>query len=61
MARYLHFLCIGQVVCQTDILHAGLVAMYMPTILYISCIGKIDYIHEQWLLANIPTSAYVAM
>ena len=45
-------------VCRTDFLHAGQVAMYTPTILHISCLGKIDHIHEQWLLANIPTIVY---
>ena len=45
----------GHMVCQADFLHAGQVAMYTPTILHASCMAKIDNIHEQWLLANIPT------
>ena len=40
----------GDTVCQVDFLHTGQVVMYMPIILPISCMGKIDHIHEQWLL-----------
>ena len=45
----------GHMVCQVDFLHAGKVAKYMPTILHVSCMAKIDNIHEQRLLANIST------
>ena len=41
--------------CRANFLHAGQVAMYTPTIFHISCMTKTDNIHEQWLLANIPT------
>ena len=34
---------------------AGGHAWYTPTILPVSCMTKTDNIHEQWLLANIPT------
>ena len=27
--------------------------MYTPTILHVSCMAKIDNIHEQWLLATV--------
>ena len=52
MAYHSHFLCMGHMVCQADFLHAGQVAMYTPTILHVSCMAKIDNIHEQCLLAN---------
>ena len=55
MACYSHFLCMGHMVCQADFLHTGQVAIYTPTILHVSCMAKIDNIHEQRLLANIPT------
>ena len=48
-------MCMGHMVCRADFLHVGQVAMYMPTILHVSCMTKTDNIHEQWLLANIPT------
>ena len=45
----------GHMVCRVDFLHAGQVAMCTPTILYVYCMARADNIHEQWLLANIPT------
>ena len=55
MACHSDFLCMGRTVCRVDFLHAGRVIMYTPTILRVSCMAKIDNIHEWWLLANIPT------
>ena len=45
----------GHMVCRADFLYARQVAMYTPTILHVSYMAKIDDVHEQWLLANIPT------
>ena len=61
MACHSHFLCMGHMVCRADFLYAGRVAMYMPTILHVSCMAKIDNTHEQWLLANITTYVQFTM
>ena len=45
MVCYSHFPCIGWMVCQAEFLHAGQVAMYTPTILHISRMGKIYIIY----------------
>ena len=48
----------GQMVCRADFLHAGQLAMYTPTILHVSCMGKIDNICPAGVLLQDMCSLY---